>query len=93
MSEGDMTHGERLTYSREMPRASSERDRCLAQLGLDKVDAAGVFDAIYDEGKSNGQQVSGERDTPTDAPATGSNGRDADGSTRPATPTVVPVGE
>lgn len=38
-----LTHDQRLATSREIARASSERDKCLRELGLDKY---GVQDAI-----------------------------------------------
>lgn len=41
-----MTHAERLTYSREIARASAERDKAVAALKLEQT-AADVFDALY----------------------------------------------
>lgn len=44
---GDMTHQDKLAYSREVARASSERDKCVEKLGLTKVEAANVVAGLY----------------------------------------------
>lgn len=41
-----LTAGERLTYSREIARASAERDKAVASLRLERT-AADVFDVLY----------------------------------------------
>jgi len=47
LADGELTHGERLAYSREVARASAERDKCLERLGLDERDTGNAFDALY----------------------------------------------
>src|SRR3972149_3432597 len=42
-----LTAGGETGDSREIARASSERDRCLKELGLDRKDQSDVFDALY----------------------------------------------
>jgi len=44
---GELTPEQRLTFSREVARASSERDRCLKLLGLDRLDELDPFDNLY----------------------------------------------
>jgi hypothetical protein len=42
-----MSHADRLAYSREIARASSERDKCLRSLGLDVDEKQAMLDAFY----------------------------------------------
>ena len=49
MSDDDLSHSDRLAYSREVARASAERDKCLQRLGLDKSDTASVWDSLYEK--------------------------------------------
>lgn len=44
----ELTAAEKVTYSREVARATSERDRVLRALGLDGRDLPTTFDAAYD---------------------------------------------
>jgi hypothetical protein len=41
-----LSAGERLAFSREIARASSERDKCLDRLGIDRNEQS-IFDALY----------------------------------------------
>ncbi len=43
---GDLTPDQRLAFSREIARASMERDKCLRELGLDKRAAADVWSTL-----------------------------------------------
>lgn len=42
-----MDHQARLTFSQAVAKASSERDKCLKLLGLDKTRRQSVIDALY----------------------------------------------
>lgn len=43
----EMSHADRLTFSREVAKAASQRDKCLERLGLDKTRRQSVIDALY----------------------------------------------
>jgi len=45
--EKGLTIDQKLTFSREVARASSERDRCLKELKLDACDTRSLIDALY----------------------------------------------
>lgn len=42
----ELSAGDRLAFSREIARASSERDKCLDRLGIDRNEQS-IFDALY----------------------------------------------
>ena len=60
LGEGDLSAADRLAYSREAARASSERDKSLKMLGLDKRDTGDVFDAIYQTPQDAPEQPAAE---------------------------------
>ena len=62
----DLTASEKVHYSREVARASSERDRCLRALGLSR-DGGDTIDALYSVPLLDG-----------DGPSTGSSSSAAD---------------
>lgn len=71
---GDMDASTRLAYSREIARASSERDKCLRDLGLD-ARAASIIDALY----SSPQPSADERSADDAVSESGSADHAADG--------------
>jgi hypothetical protein len=42
-----LTHADKLAYSREVARASSERDKCLRALGLNQGESADLYATLY----------------------------------------------
>jgi hypothetical protein len=44
----DMTHDQRLTYSREIARASAERDKAIERLRLERDPLASLYGPIFD---------------------------------------------
>jgi len=47
MELGKLTPEQRLAYSREIARASAERDRCIRSLGLDQTEPADLWQSLY----------------------------------------------
>ncbi|MGE0760613.1 MAG: hypothetical protein AB7O38_26615 [Pirellulaceae bacterium] len=45
----DLSPDQRLAFSRDVARASAERDKCLKILGLDRDARSDIFDALYSE--------------------------------------------
>ncbi len=50
MNGDTMSDADRLTYSREIARASTERDKCLRSLGLDRDRTANAISAYFYKG-------------------------------------------
>lgn len=50
-----LTADQRLNFSREVARASSERDKCLRLLGLDRSQTATIIEALYSQGQPEDQ--------------------------------------
>jgi hypothetical protein len=48
LCEGELDADQRLNHSREIARASTERDRCIKALNIGKDARANVFDDVYD---------------------------------------------
>jgi hypothetical protein len=46
-ADGTLTADQRLAFSREIARASAERDKCIRLLGLDRRDAATITASLY----------------------------------------------
>ena len=57
-SEASLTPDQRLAFSREVARASSERDKCIRLLGLDRSDSANILDALYSQPALQGGSAS-----------------------------------
>lgn len=47
LADSNLPHGERLNYSREVARASSERDKCIQALGLDEAESERLRRELY----------------------------------------------
>lgn len=45
----ELTPDQRLSFSRDVARASAERDKCLRVLGLDRDRTRDLFDGLYDD--------------------------------------------
>lgn len=52
----DLDAGTRLSFSREIAKASSERDKCLERLGLDKRDAQDALTLLYAQPQPESQE-------------------------------------
>ncbi len=51
LADAKLSHADRLHYSREYARASSERDKCLKALGMGSKDIRSVASVLYGEGR------------------------------------------
>lgn len=47
LGQSELNHDQRLAYSREVARASSERDRCMKALEIDGRERRSIIDALY----------------------------------------------
>ena len=47
LADSDLSASDKLAFSREVARASGERDKCLERLGLHKLDTTGIIDTFY----------------------------------------------
>jgi hypothetical protein len=62
-----LTHADKLGYSREVARASSERDKCIKALGVGKKATRDVLADLYDKAVTvDGHQDDGIADRPAD---------------------------
>jgi hypothetical protein len=68
---GTMNAADRLAYSRDVARASSERDRCLKLLGLDRSKQDAWIDALYSDAPATGETLPTDESPEPDADASG----------------------
>jgi len=76
----ELSAAERLSYSREVARASSERDRCLERLGLDKDQRETILDVLFTRQRPQDAVSRDPGDEGSDTPA----GDEAAGEKQPA---------
>ena len=77
-----MSHSDRLAYSRESARASSERDRHLRLLGLDRQNQDDIFDELYASPAAPSADGNGDEDTKATSDETASEAAPGDDGRR-----------